>query len=244
MALELKLKVQNIYSDNGTFPSSDIVDNTGTYDATTNPGGYGSPNPARSDLDLYVFAYKKNYDSDDQELDVTISTPATQELWNTELVGDGHYRYEVIGTEKWVIGETYALDQVVYFNGKFYKATTAHLAADSNDPEDVGAPWEEITLETLKTTVYDNPDTYAVNVGSLDWVYTNLADVHYVNILSKLSKKGCGCNCSKQCKQYLDQFDFFLNSAVSLFYIENYTLAAKVVLVLDDMRTRNGCEGC
>lgn len=244
MALELKLKVFNIYSDNGSFPSVDLTDNTGTYDVTTNPGGYGGGNPTRESLNLHAYGYKQNIDGDDTQVDIINSTPASQSLWNAELAGDGYYQYQIIGTEEWAEGLTFALDQVVFYSGLFYKSTVSHLASAANAPDQGTAQWEEITEEFFRTTVYDNPDTYSVYVGQLDWVFTNLADVHYVNLMSKLAKKGCGCNCSKQCKAYLDQFDFFLNAAVSLFYIENYTLSAKVVQVLDDMRTRNDCTEC
>jgi len=244
MALDLKLKVFNIYSDNGKFPSVDLVDNTGDYDAITNPGGYGGGNATRESLNIHVYGYKQNVESDDQQVEIPNPVPTTASLWNAELIGDGHYLYNIIGSEEWVDGLTFDLDQVIYFDGLFYKSTVSHLAASSNAPDQGTAEWEEVTEEFFRTIVYDDPDTYGVHVGSLDWVYTNLADVHYVNILSKLSKKGCGCNCSKACKQHLDQFDFFLNATVALFYQENFTEAAKAVLVLDDMRTRNDCTEC
>ena len=65
MALELKLKRGAVLADLSEFI---MLDNTGTYDAVDNIGGFGNINPARSTIALYLYGYKYRPTSDDELL--------------------------------------------------------------------------------------------------------------------------------------------------------------------------------
>lgn len=58
--MSLVPKISVITVDNITGTSITLQDTTGTYNVSTNPGGYGSPNYATSDLD-WVLLWFRNY---------------------------------------------------------------------------------------------------------------------------------------------------------------------------------------
>lgn len=57
MALDLQLRIQNNVLDDNEENAIILIDETGDYDVTSNPGGWGTPNSARaalSDSDVVV----------------------------------------------------------------------------------------------------------------------------------------------------------------------------------------------
>lgn len=58
MALVLQIKKTGINSDGTKITIEDV---TGTYNATSNPGGYGPPNDARNQVALILRVYSKRY---------------------------------------------------------------------------------------------------------------------------------------------------------------------------------------
>ncbi len=52
MPLQLSLSRESISSD---FQNAYIIQDTGEYDVTLNPGGFGTPNPERSDIYVKIF---------------------------------------------------------------------------------------------------------------------------------------------------------------------------------------------
>lgn len=62
--MPLAPKISVIYVDKITAQTIQVQDTTGAYNASTNPGGYGTPNYATSDLD-WALLYFRNYSDTD-----------------------------------------------------------------------------------------------------------------------------------------------------------------------------------
>lgn len=123
MALVLKIEKSSISSDCLTIVYSD---NTGSYNVTTNPSGYGAPNPARNTLYLKLFLTLKKTVGDEQ-----ITVPAYNEntvtQWSLTLSEDGYYEAYMFAALAYAGGTTYALADIVYDAGTdlFYKSLSA-----------------------------------------------------------------------------------------------------------------------
>lgn len=56
------------------------------------------------------------------------------------------------GFTAWAAGQSYALNAVVSFGGRWYIATSSHTSSSSNEPTDGGAPWTAYSGERLINT--------------------------------------------------------------------------------------------
>lgn len=94
MPLTLKTKVDRITSDNLLY----IIDNTGNYDAATNPGGYGTPNLTRAGLALFHFATLKT-ELADVVVVVTPNNAETVAEFELTLDKDGWLELHTVGIQ-------------------------------------------------------------------------------------------------------------------------------------------------
>lgn len=130
-----------------TFAAStlSVNDATGSYDVTTNPTGYGSPNAAYSDYAHYAIIRKKNVNGVADSLLVLTSydeTVATS--FSAPRTVDGWYEGKLLNIPVWEAG-TYAADVVKYHEGVIYKANT------STSQEPPHADWDIVSdLTTLE----------------------------------------------------------------------------------------------
>ena len=120
-----------------------VDDDTGDYNAMTNPGGYGTPNPARADLALIMIAYYAA-STGNTALTITVYDPETVEQWiatNTDT--DGHLEFSIYSVAKKTGSEVPALNDFVYdfsanqlqrWNGSVW------VSATSADLETYNAP--------------------------------------------------------------------------------------------------------
>lgn len=100
---------------------------------------YGGVNPARADLALYAYLYKRDAELNDTVVTVANDAPTTVTAWGFTLNGDGWYVAIIFGFPIWVAG-SYTLNQCVYHDGSYWKATTS----TSGEPG-VSGDWDEIT---------------------------------------------------------------------------------------------------
>lgn len=100
---------------------------------------YGGVNPARDELALYAYLYKRDASLNDTPVTLANDAPLTCTAWGFTLNGDGWYVAIIFGFEIWAAG-SYTLDQCVYHDGSYYKATTT----TSGEPG-VSGDWDEIT---------------------------------------------------------------------------------------------------
>ena len=158
MALEILTEKDNISSDCGTIL---YKDNTGAYDVTTNPTGYGAPNATRASLYLKFFLTLKTT-SGDEQITVPAYNANSVTQWSIPLTQDGYYEAYVFGTLVYAGGTTYALGSVIYHVGtnEFYKSLTAGNLG--NAVTDV-AFWAPVTeVDELKAAIAaTQPNAYA-----------------------------------------------------------------------------------
>lgn len=99
MALQLKIKKDGI-TTTGFLVIKDV---TGDYDATTNPGGYGTPNPDRDEVALVVRAFNNRYDSsasvvsNNVEVTPDNTDPLIAANWNVTINKQGWYKVVLYG---------------------------------------------------------------------------------------------------------------------------------------------------
>lgn len=185
MALKLALK-RGAISDDLTYFL--VEDSTGNYDAALNPGGYGSPNPARASMALFVYGYKYHKDVADTALAITNNTaPETAASWQVGMSLDGYHYIRIVGVNDWDAIVNYIVDQIVYYQNKFYIATQASI---NLDPVNNTSSWAEIT-DLTTDAVYTNTSVY---VFQLDTVINSRGKKCLQTAVFKKAKEDCNCS--------------------------------------------------
>lgn len=95
--------------------------------------------PARADLALYAYLYKRAADLTDVAVTISNTNPLNVTAWSFTLAGDGWYRAIIFGFPIWVAG-TYAASKCVYYDGNYYKASTS-----TSGTPGISADWDLIT---------------------------------------------------------------------------------------------------
>jgi hypothetical protein len=158
MALELLVEKDSISADCGTIV---YKDNTGSYDVTTNPTGYGAPNETRANLYIKFFLTLKKTVGDEQiTLPTYISNTVTQ--WSVTVTEDGYYEAYMFATIAYAGGTTYGLSHVIYdiATDTFYKSLSA---GNTGNAVTDATWWEAVTdVDELKAAITaSQPDAYA-----------------------------------------------------------------------------------
>lgn len=104
--------------------SASSADSTATITDST---VYGSPNPTRNSLAVYLELWKMDSKGIETVVNLTY-TPATVTSWTFSYTLDGHYLARHYAIPVWDNTVVYLLDQVVYYSGNLYKATQTTLA--------------------------------------------------------------------------------------------------------------------
>lgn len=114
MALVLKSKVTR--STDGLLLYIEVYEATGLYNVTTNPGGWGSPNPARNTLALIFDGNHKRVDGDILAVP-DANDPVTVQSFTLHLPGkNGALNYQVYAVEIFDTMGTYADGDIVWDN--------------------------------------------------------------------------------------------------------------------------------
>jgi hypothetical protein len=189
-----------------SFSATQVIvdDTTGNY-SVSNTGGYGAPNDAFADFAHYLILRKKNVN---QVADVVMVLDSYNPLSATQFTAtrsiDGWYEAKKLNIRKWTAG-SYVLNDVRYYNGSVYKATTA----TSGTPE-VSPDW---LLVTDLTTIESNPTVVVATDGRVT-VYN--ADLYWSRQIAINSQKGhCGDFCldDKQ-KSRIEKIEFHIQVAL------------------------------
>jgi hypothetical protein len=121
MALELSIYKYGI-NDAGTIIT--VKDNTGNYNADSNPTGYGSPNPERNTLALFLRAYAKRYDGGDEIVDTNLTvTPASSDktavdTWDVTLLSkDSWVQATIYGLQLYSTSTSFEIGELTYHAG-------------------------------------------------------------------------------------------------------------------------------
>jgi hypothetical protein len=156
-----------------------MVDMTGAYNVTTNPTGYGSPNPAFTDYAHYAIIRKKNVNSvADSALTLSSYNPITDVNYSAPRAVDGWYQGTKLNILIWTAG-TYASGTVRYYSGVIYQANTSTSSTPGAD-----GTW---TVVTDLTTIEANASVVATVINR-DTAYN--ADVYWSSQIAELTKQG------------------------------------------------------
>lgn len=161
-----------------------LRDNTGDYDATNNPGGYGTPNPAFNIYAHYGIIRKK-YAGDTPDVVLTMDpyNPITDTSYPATRTVDGWYEGTKLNILIWTAG-TSGIGTVRYYGGNVYIANASTTSTPGTD-----GTWTPVTD---LTTIEDNTSVIATIVGR---VTAYNADVYWGELATeKASNDVIGIN--------------------------------------------------
>jgi hypothetical protein len=239
MALEAKLKRGAIDADLAFFL---VQDNTGNYDAVDNAGGYGTPNPDRVDLALYVYGYRYKKDSDDLLLLIDNSADATSVTsWQVPMTEDGYYWFRMLTFNVWNDATAFVANNLVYYAGAYYRA----LDASTNEiPSVYPLKWELLSdADLISDELFE--DANVVSSTTLDTVINSRAKACYQIQVKKHAKENCSCKGDVPgpvVQPYMKIF-VHLNAAAFDCRQQKYAQADAELMYLKDYCASIGC-GC
>lgn len=189
-----------------TFSRTQVIvtDDTGAYNVTTNPGGYGTPNNAFSDYAHYCILRKKGVgDTADAVMTLDAYTPTSATEFTATRTLDGWYEATKLTITKWTAG-TYPADTVRYNGGSVYIANTS-----TSGTPGVSSDWDAVTD---LTEIEDN-DTLIATIDGRVTVYN--ADTYWSKQIAANSKQGnCGICSDDRQKDRLDRIYFHIQAAL------------------------------
>jgi len=238
MALELNICRTATTADCGTVT---ITDQTGNYDAVDNVGGYGTPNPDRADLALFLMGWKwVSPDEDDPEdvpLTINNDDPLNVTSWDIAQTIDGYYYYKIFGVPVWDVAVAYTTGDVVYDSTyqAYYKALQG---STGSQPGATPLDWE--VVENLLEEE-DNDSIYLTDYN--DVVYCR-AEACVAKILSDYTDQCCKkCDGYDICKQWI-QAETLFQSALVNSYQEKWAESDYILRYLADLCSNVDCSVC
>lgn len=115
MALVINI-VKDSINDSGT--ELYLRDDTGAYEVSDNPGGYGTPNPERDELALILIATNKrdgeNGGEGDVECVVQSYDPVSASTFTVTLYKDGWYQVKTFGLRLYDVNTSFSLTEATY----------------------------------------------------------------------------------------------------------------------------------
>lgn len=132
------------------------VASSGTESLWTDSTVYGSGNPNRNQVAVYLTAYKVDEDLVETALDVDSFDPETATTFTTDNGIDGWHKYYFVIVNNWLIGTTYNTYDVVWAPSpnKWYQYTA--IASTSG----------HAVTETAYFTEINDPTALIANVGT------------------------------------------------------------------------------
>jgi hypothetical protein len=219
MALELKIEKDSISSDCTTLT---IKDNTGNYNVSTNPHGYGSPNETRANLFIKLFVTLKKTDGDEAQT-IDAYDENTEDTWEIDITEDGYYEIFSFACKAWNSGTTYAAGHIVYSSGtdSFYKS----LQASNTNHAVTDASWWEVT-----TDIDDFNDALdLVQPNTYGDIY-NFAEVCNSNVcLARKMADGECCDCDPSEVQDYEKIRWKLEQVEVNVALERFTKAQEII---------------
>jgi hypothetical protein len=114
---------------------------------------YGGLGPARADLALYLYLYKRDAALNDTAVSITNDDPLNANTWPFTLNGDGWYVGILYGFPVWSAGTYDSLD-CVYHTGVYYQANGSTTGTPGVSPD-----WDVLSMTS--------PDAALASSGNL-----------------------------------------------------------------------------
>ena len=229
-----------------------LSDQTGAYHVTTNPNGYGAPNPDRADI--AIFLVPRVYDPVEGTNTDLISTtvqsgndiPVTATEWVLATAEDAYYPCDAA----WV----FIADGVVSVDtGDYiYDSNLANLyrsTADANtsEPNNSLATWvlgsiDDAEFDTFLDNSGQKAATNFIILCRVEDGYQKFTAQITKNILNNPNTTGCACLNRNQRKW--ERLHVLYNGAIALDQQNRYIEAGDVIKSLSDIITDINCEDC
>jgi hypothetical protein len=236
MALQLKLKRGAVSADLNYLY---LEDDTGNYDVTLNPGGYGAPNPLRNTLALFVYGYKYRKDTPDEAIIIGNLVPTTATNWLIPFSEDGYYYFRILGFPIYDIAASYVVNDLVYYATGYYKALD--IITPGQDPINNPTLWEPIT-DLTTSEIFNNVSIY---VGSSDQVINYRAKQCYQTQVQLEAEGCCDCHSKDRTKTKVYQKIFVhLNAAAFDCLQQKYPQADEELVYLAKYCETIQCQHC
>lgn len=229
MALILKIEETSITADCGTLT---ITDNTGNYNVSTNPGGYGSPNEVRSNLYL-LMQLNLRRSTGRESIAVPSYNKHTAALWTVAITEDAEYEIYTFATLAYNSGTNFNLGEITYdiSTDAFYKSKQAsnvgHAVTDT--------AWWIPTVDTEDFIAAIN--AAQANTYSSTYNYMTLCRSLKCEAKAIVAAGCCSCEDTCQLKDY-EKIRMKIEGATWLHGMGNYAGAQKIIESLSTL-----CEG-
>ena len=237
MALVLSIGEKSISADCKTLTVKDL---TGNYDVTTNTGGYGTPNPARSTLYLKLLVTLKKTIGDEPQTVVAYDENIATE-WAITIAEDGRYELFLFACDIYAAGTTYELNYIIYdlATDKFYYSVQGTNLGNAVTNIAWWLPATTTTqfiaaIDSAQATVYS--DTYN------DMVLCNSIICRNNKLLSELD-----CNCGindESLVKVSTRLTNYINGVAIRNAEASYDKAQELIERLQDICTDVDCANC
>jgi hypothetical protein len=244
----MAVDIQTTFSYPSGVNTLRVTDSTGDYDASSNPGGYGSPNIERTDYALYFVAYRKPFGESEIDLSIANAAPKTVESWDISLTtyGDGHYQFDLIHIPIWDNGTSYAVNQVVFDDADdaLYIATGTTTPGDA--PSATPGEWDTIAdAGVTLATIADAPSTYGPTTSVLSNQFNEIVVINsnkcFASLVIGEAKDGCDGGCFEKDEE-IRKFVIWLDAVAIYEARAQYTSAEKIVDALKDLCSEVNCS--
>lgn len=138
MALEIKLAVDSLSADGDKLTVKDV---TGAY-SFENPGGYGTLNPERGTLLVFLLADRVTSHSR-RPLTVTGEAPSTAAGWGIGVKEDGVLEMLLVATKEMATGRLYLVNEVRAYGGTLYRSKALQTLVSFDELSDP-AKWTPV----------------------------------------------------------------------------------------------------
>ncbi len=157
-----------------------LTDDTGLYDASDNPGGYGSPNPNKNEIAIILLANNKRQDEGDVLLTVQPYNPAVDYNYVVEIYKDGWYQIKSFGLRLYSVNTSFAVTEATYdsASGEIRKILTKSGSGPYTYTYSVLTPSDLDSVTVI--TLYESILNTLVLVTLLE-CYTNSIKVFFNN---------------------------------------------------------------
>jgi len=216
-----------------------LTDQTGDYNATTNPGGYGTPNEGRSTLALHILGYKYVEGATDEDITALLNNtdPENVTSWSVPNTADGYYYFDILAVDIWDASVSYVVGDLVEYQGTYYKTLIDNL---NSPPSDINTDWEIITdlsEEISNTSLADYQRYHMVNTCRVEYCYGNV--VHDSNAICQ----GCQ-DCQGKILKLYQKLDVLFQSIFINIDQDNWTKADLEVRTMIGYCQKTDCRVC
>jgi hypothetical protein len=246
MSLQPKLKI--LSQDTETYDSITVQDDTGAYNVSTNPGGYGAPNPGTGDV-IKTFL-REEYMGD-------TAPKGWEEVTAASVLGAGvtwtHSFREGVAKIGYLVGIVIAGGGITALKGNMnFDLTNAHIKLEGATHIEIGGKLYGLDVSKLTstggyvTTAFD--DDYVAVAGNCyyeGYVYSLWNAQGYAQLVKDIATISCttlDCE-SAQNAELIKRRRYYLATGYN-FERGNYSKAHNLAVLLSPELTTSNCASC